>query len=130
MTAIQAAAFWVGVNALFLIFLSVRVGAARAKHKVNLGDGGNDAVNRAIRTHGNYTEYAPMALIGLLALGLLNAAPLFVHIAGALFLFARLSHYLGLGAGVWAQGRLVGTLLTMVTLLMIAGGLIYYAVSG
>lgn len=129
MTAIQAAAFWVGLNALFLIFLSVRVGAARTKHKVNLGDGGNEAVTKAIRTHGNYTEYAPVALIGLIALGLLNAAVLFVHVVGAVFFFARLSHYLGLGAGVWPQGRLVGTLLTMVSLLVIGGGLIYYAVA-
>ena len=127
MTPIEAAAFWVGLNALLLIFLSIRVGAARIRNKVNLGDGGNDQVMRAIRTQGNYIEYAPAALLGLVLLALLDAPLTGVHILGGMFLFARIAHLLGLGLGVWPIGRTIGTGLTMLTLLVTGGWLIYLA---
>lgn len=116
MTSLEAAALWVGLNALLLIFLSARVGANRIKHKVNLGDGGNDAMARAIRTQGNYIEYAPAAIGGLVLLALLDAPVKAIHILGGIFFFARVSHLLGLGMGVWPMGRTVGTALTMLTL--------------
>ena len=128
MTPMKAAALWIGLNAILLIFLSVRVGQARTRLKINLGDGGNPEMVKAIRTHGNYVEYAPAALIGLAALAGLGAHFGVIHALGATFLFARLSHLLGLGMGVWPMGRFVGTLLTMLTLLATAGILIFYAV--
>jgi hypothetical protein len=127
MTPMQAAALWIGLNAILLTFLSVRVGQARTRLKINLGDGGNPEMVKAIRTHGNYVEYAPAALIGLVAAASLGAHVGIVHALGAAFLFARLSHLLGLGMGVWPMGRFVGTLVTMLTLLATAGVLIFYA---
>jgi uncharacterized membrane protein YecN with MAPEG domain len=117
MTALQAAGLWIGLNAFFLIFISARVGAARHKTSVNLGDGGNEIMVKAIRTQGNYVEYAPAALLGLFALASLGLGSTWIHALGALFLFARISHLLGLGMNVWPQGRMVGTALTMTTLL-------------
>lgn len=128
MTSLEAAALWVGLNALLLIFLSARVGANRMKHKVNLGDGGNDAMVRAIRTQGNYIEYAPAAIGGLVLLALLNAPVIAIHVLGGVFFFARVSHLLGLGMGVWPTGRAVGTVLTMLTLLVTGLWLIWLAV--
>ena len=128
MTSLEAAALWVGLNALLLIFLSARVGANRMKHKVNLGDGGNDAMVRAIRTQGNYIEYAPAAIGGLGLLALLNAPVIGIHVLGGVFFFARVSHLLGLGMGVWPTGRAVGTVLTMLTLLVTGLWLIWLAV--
>ena len=128
MTSLEAAALWVGLNALLLIFLSARVGANRMKHKVNLGDGGNDAIVRAIRTQGNYIEYAPAAIGGLVLLALLNAPAIGIHVLGGVFFFARVSHLLGLGMGVWPTGRAVGTVLTMLTLLVTGLWLIWLAV--
>jgi len=130
MTSLQAAALWVGLNALLLIFLSARVGANRMKHKVNLGDGGNDAMTKAIRTQGNYIEYAPAAIGGLVLLALLNTPAMWIHILGAVFFVARVSHLLGLGMGVWPQGRMVGTALTMLTLLITGLWLIARAFAG
>ena len=129
MTAFQAAALWIGLQGLLLIFLSVHVGQVRTKLKINLGDGGNPEMTKAIRAHGNYTEYAPAALVGLLALASVGANAPIIHGLGAFFLFARVAHMLGLGLGVWPQGRFVGTLCTMLTLLMTAGLLIYFAVT-
>jgi uncharacterized membrane protein YecN with MAPEG domain len=65
--------------------------------------------------------------VGLLALAALNASVLVVNALGAMFLFARVSHLLGLGMGVWDKGRFVGTLFTMLTLLATALCLLYHA---
>lgn len=128
MTSLEAAALWVGINAMLLIYLSARVGANRMRLKVNLGDGDNPEMVKAIRTQANYTEYAPAALGGLVLLALLNAPIILIHILGAVFLTGRVSHLLGLGLGVWPQGRFVGTLFTMLTLLATGLTLIYLAV--
>lgn len=127
MESLEAAALWVGLNALLLIFLSARVGSNRMKHKVNLGDGGNDAVFKAIRTQGNYVEYAPAAIGGLVLLALLNVSATAIHVLGGVFFFARISHLLGLGMGVWPMGRMIGTVLTMLTLLVTGIWLIWAA---
>ncbi len=127
MTPFQAAALWIGLNALFLAYLSVRVGRARTQLKINLGDGGHPDMVKAIRAHGNYVEYAPAALVGLLALAALGSNVVIIHALGAAFLFARVAHLMGLGLGVWPQGRFVGTLFTMLTLLATAAVLIFSA---
>ncbi|MEX0644909.1 MAG: MAPEG family protein [Parvularculaceae bacterium] len=128
MTSLEAAGLWIGLNALLLIYISYRVGQARNKYGVNLGDGGNPDVLKAIRVHGNYTEYAPAALLGLFALASLGAHVLTVHFLGAVFFLARIAHLLGLGMGVWEQGRFVGTLFTMLTLLATGGLLLFHAI--
>ena len=100
MTSLKAAALWVGLNALLLIFLSARVGFNRLSRKINLGDGGDPEMTRAIRTQGNYIEYAPAALCGLVVLALLGVSVPAIHILGGVFFFARIAHLLGLGLGV------------------------------
>lgn len=128
MTALQAAGLWTALNLIFLIFVSARVGTTRTRLKINLGDGdGNPEMIRAIRAQGNYVEYAPAAIGGLVLLALLEAPPPLVHGLGAFFFFVRIAHYLGLGANVWKQGRFVGTLGTMLTLLATAVLLLYFA---
>lgn len=128
MTALQAAGLWTALNLIFLIFLSARVGATRMHLKINLGDGGGDPdMTRAIRAHGNYVEYAPAAIAGLVLLALLEAPITVVHGLGAFFLFVRISHFLGLGAEIWKQGRFVGAVGTMLTLLATALLLLFFA---
>ena len=129
MTPFEAAGLWIGLNVLYLIYVSLRVGAVRTRLKINLGDGGNDEMIRAIRTQGNYVEYAPMALVGLLALAALGLPTALIHGLGAAFLGARIAYLLGLGLGVWPAGRFVGTLGTMLTLLTTAGALLWAAIA-
>ncbi|MFZ5615912.1 MAG: MAPEG family protein [Pseudomonadota bacterium] len=129
MTSLQAAALWIGLNAIFLIYISWRVGKVRIRNKINLGDGGNEEMSRAIRTQGNYIEYAPLALLGLLALAELGLGAVYIHVLGAVFFLARISHLLGLGVGVWPSGRFIGTLFTMLTLLATALALFWKAFS-
>lgn len=129
MTPIQAAGLWIGLNAIFLIYISFRVGQVRTRTKTNLGDGGNDEMVKAIRTQGNYIEYAPAALLGLFVLANLGLSTTWIHALGGVFLFARISHLLGLGMGAWPQGRMVGTMFTMLTLLATGVLLIWKAFS-
>jgi hypothetical protein len=129
MTSLQAAAFWIGVNALFLIFISFHVGRGRIKHKINLGDAGNDDMQRRIRAQGNYIEYAPAALLGLFALAEIGLGAKYVHALGGVFFIVRVAHFLGLGTGLWPRGRFVGTLGTMLTLLATALLLFWKALS-
>ena len=60
-----------GVMALLLVPLSVQVSLRRAKMKTVFGDAGDETLRRRIRAHGNFIEYAPLALIalGLMAYG-------------------------------------------------------------
>ena len=121
MTSIEAAGLWIGLNLIFLIYVSARVGMTRTRLKINLGDGGNDEMVRAIRAQGNYVEYAPLALIGLFALAAQGQGAGVIHALGAAFLAARIAHLLGLGLAVWPAGRFVGTLGTLLSLLATAG---------
>ena len=127
MTPFEAAGLWIGLNSLYLIYVSARVGMTRTRLKINLGDGGNDEMIRAIRTQGNYVEYAPMALAGLLALAAVGQGTALIHGLGAAFLGARIAYLLGLGLNVWPAGRFVGTLGTMLSLLATAGALLWAA---
>lgn len=129
MTTLQTAALWIGINLLFLTFVSMRVGLNRVKHKVNLGDGGNDDVFKAIRVQGNYVEYAPLVMIGLLTLAFLQVSSLAIHLVGGFFFLARVFHFLGLGTDIFAKGRLFGTLGTILTCVGVGLYLIYKAIS-
>lgn len=130
MTALQSAMLYIGLLILLMTFLKLNVGRVRAKTKTNLGDGDNDEMYRAIRVQGNAVEDVPMVMFGLLALAMLGASTLFVHIVGGGFLFGRLAHAHGLsskgGSGI---GRLVGTIITMLALLAVSIGVIYLAVT-
>ncbi|GAB4521725.1 MAG: hypothetical protein Kow00133_08900 [Amphiplicatus sp.] len=129
MTGAEAAGFWIGLNILLLVYLSLRVARARLRFKVDLGDGGNQEMMKVVRTHANYTEYAPAALLGLVGLAWLGEGAAVIHGLGATFFLARVCHLLGLGMGVWARGRVVGAVLTLLVLLATGAMLIYRVIA-
>jgi hypothetical protein len=89
-------ALYAGLLAPLLIFLGVRVIGARRAARVPIGDGGDKALLRAMRVHGNFAEYVPMALI-LMALAESLATPaLILHGLGLALVAGRLSHAYGL----------------------------------
>ena len=129
MTLFQIAAFYIALNIAMAPFMMVRVGKIRIRNKINLGDGGNDLLLSRIRAHGNFTENAPLALIGLIALAMLQAHPIAIHVFGAAFFIGRVLHALGM-AGVISQGRLVGTVLTLLSYLGTAGFILFLVFTG
>ena len=80
------------ILAFLQVFLGFLVGFKRLKHKVGIGDGGNEVLARQIRVHGNLIENAPIFLILLLLLELANTNKLIVVIIGSVFVLGRIAH--------------------------------------
>ena len=114
-----------GILALLLLFLAGYVIAGRVKFKIDLGDGGNEAMRQRIRAQANFVEYVPVALILMMLVETGSIGPRWLIIAlGATLVIARLWHAQGILSkpGVSA-GRFMGTNLT--GLVLLAGSLDY-----
>jgi uncharacterized protein len=82
---------------ILFMFLSIRVIRYRRSKLVAFGDQGDKELLRLIRAQGNCAEYAPIGLLLLLMAEVSGAAPLGLHIAGALLVIGRVTHGIGLG---------------------------------
>ncbi|WP_353204294.1 MAPEG family protein [Sphingomonas sp.] len=108
-----------GAAAILNLWLALRTGAVRTKAKVSIGDGGNEMLIRRMRAHANFVEYAPFIIILIGLLEFSTGTSLWLWVASALFLVARIAHPLGMDG--LPAGRMVGTLLTLVLLLGLGG---------
>jgi len=124
MSAYQVAAIYVSVNMLILVWLAFRVVVIRFKAKVAYGDGGSEPLSRAIRTHGNATEYIPIALIGLCVLATLSPVIWFIHAGGISLTLGRILHAFGFSGNI-LRVRQMGMMLTWGAILFIAGALLW-----
>ncbi|MGB5484833.1 MAPEG family protein [Parasphingorhabdus sp.] len=116
----------VGAAALINIWLMIRVGQVRTSEKVSIGDGGNENVIRRMRAHSNYIESAPFVVLLVAAIELASiTSPTWLWIVSGLFLLGRVAHGVGMDDGKLGKGRMIGTIVTMLTLL----GLGIYAIS-
>jgi len=68
--------------ALLVVRLSLSVIKLRRKNRIIVGDGGNEELQLAIRTHANALEYIPITLLLLLTLELNGAPKILIHILG------------------------------------------------
>ncbi len=116
-----------GLAAVMNVWLSIRVGQVRTREKVSIGDGGNDAVIRRMRAHANYVENAPFAVLLIAAIELAKGAgnPGWLWWVMIIYFVGRVAHGLGMDGGSFEKGRMLGTILNMLTLL----GLGLYALS-
>lgn len=85
-----------GALGILHVVLVLLVSAGRVKFNTGLGDGGNEALSRRIRMHGNLTENAPLFLILLGIVELSRVSPYLVTILGPLIVVFRLCHAYGL----------------------------------
>ena len=129
MTSLEAAVLYAGLFVILFIILKGRVGQVRSAEKVMFGDGGNERLQRAQRVQGNAVEDVPVTLIGILGLGMLAAPVLLIHGLGAGFLLGRVLHAVGLGGSSGGSpGRMWGTLITLIVMLVTGGACIWFAV--
>lgn len=117
---------------ILLIMLSLRVIRYRHARKVSLGDGGDESLRQAIRAQGNFTEYAPLALLLLFLLELSRQAPHWaLHLLGAALFLGRVAHAWGiLASRPHAKphpGRPVGMVLTFAVITVTAVWLLFVA---
>lgn len=129
MDHIQIFVLYLALNLALAPVLMFRVGQVRIGKDIHSGDGGNKLLHSRIRAHGNFIENAPLALLGLLGLAMLQAAPIMLHIFGASFFIGRILHAMGM-AKAFGQGRLIGTLLTILTYIGTAASLLFLIFTG
>ncbi len=106
--------------ALVNIWLMVRCGQARSKGKVSIGDGGDEFLIRRMRAHSNFTESTPIVLVLIGALEATGGTSTWLWAVGIAFIIGRLAHGLGMDGGAFEKGRMVGTLITFLTLIGLA----------
>jgi uncharacterized protein len=106
--------------ALINIWLSIRIGRLRTAHKISVGDGGNEALNRRMRAHLNFAENAPIVLVLIAALELSGKGGAWLLPVAAAFLIGRILHGLGMDGGAFGVGRMIGTIVTLLTQLGLA----------
>lgn len=109
--------------ALLNLWLSIRVGRVRTKEKVFIGDGGSEMVTRRMRAHSNFVENTAFVLILLALVELGLGSSMWLWAVGALYLVARILHAIGMDGMMW--GRMVGTIITMLTQLGLALGALW-----
>lgn len=130
MSSAPITAFYAGLLALWFILLSVRVVTTRRSARVGLGTGDNRELARRVRVHGNFAEYVPLALLLLLLLEVNTALVWLPHAAGAALFLGRVAHFIGLGRSIGhSWGRVIGTSLTWLALLVLAGANLGYGVA-
>lgn len=117
--------------AVWLVVLSLRVINQRRRARVSLGDGGDSALQRAIRAHANFTEYVPVALILLLILELSRFSIYLLHLIGIVLVIARVLHGYALAfTREFRFGRVWGAALTFIVILVQAVLCLYQAYRG
>lgn len=117
-------ALYASLLAIWLVFLSFRVIALRGSPVfafMNINTDDEEMLQRAIRAHGNLTEYAPIMLILIYLLEQSSAEASMLHALGLVFLVGRLMH--GICFGFMRSSmplRIGGTVLTLTPLLVAA----------
>jgi len=108
---------------LLMVALASRVSWLRFSLKITFGDGGNPALMRAIRTHGNTAEHVPIFLLLSLAWELSRGGGAFLTGVAVLFAVSRLLF----AAGVLGRGlhllRMIGAGATYIAQVLLAAGL-------
>lgn len=111
--------FFAGLFALYFVRLAFDVIRLRKSHRVSLGAGGVSDLEKAIRAHGNFAEYVPLALILIGLLELQGARPVLLLVCGGLLALGRLLHAQAIKGARFKQ-RVWGMMLTFIPLVVLA----------
>ena len=121
---------YAGLLTIWFVILSARVVNLR-RRGIAFGDKGDVSVVRVVRAQANFAEYVPLAL---LMMGFLEASRYSIyvlHLLGVTLLVARLLHGFALSFGYPSRfGRVAGTALTFVVLLIEAALCVYQGFRG
>jgi len=120
---------YTGLNAFIILLLAYNVGHHRDRaDALQPGATGDAELIRAIRAHGNTTEYVPTALIMLFVLALFPAPPVLLHALGAALTLGRVLLAIGMNREQHPNAiRFSGNLLTGLVYLGGAYACLYYA---
>ena len=109
------------LHILLLLCLLAPISRHRHRLRIGIGDGGDAALQRKIRVHANFIEYAPLALLMLGLLELSGLATAWLWLFGWALLLGRVMHAIGFSRkSGYSFGRFYGTALTWLVLLAMA----------
>ena len=79
---------------LLFIFIALSINAAFTRRKSGLavGEADNETLLRAVRAHGNFTEFTPMFLISLFLIDHVSKNCEYILVIGSGFVLGRISH--------------------------------------
>lgn len=116
------------VFAAMIVVLGFQVSLRRVKlGGISFGDGGDSVLQRRVRAHGNFIEYAPLALLCTALLEIQSAPLLLVWAIAACFVGTRLLHALGMLYSEGAAARAVAMMVQHLTFLVAGAYLAYQA---
>ncbi|MDE1173012.1 MAG: MAPEG family protein [Parvibaculaceae bacterium] len=129
--SLEIVGVYVGLNLLINLYLAFRVSQNRVRTNLMTGTGDDDGLYNANRAHVTNVEYTPIGLIGLIALHLLAAPVLILHVVGLALTLGRLLHAWALSrnAAQSTPPRLTGILLTWASQLVAALACLWYALT-
>lgn len=125
---VSIVAVYAALNGLLLLALSYNVGRHRARtDSLVPGAMGDEILVRAIRAHGNASEYIPLAIVMLLILALLSAPLLLLHGLGSMFTVGRVAQAVGMFRSKHPNAiRFTGNLFTGLVYLIGSMACFYY----
>ena len=91
-------AFYAALLALIYVGLSGWVIAGRVGKSTLFGDGGDDSMLRRVRSHANFIEYVPIALVVLARYEADGGSETLVRVLLVLLVVARIMHPIGMFA--------------------------------
>lgn len=106
--------------AILNVWLMLRVGAVRNAEKIYLGDEDNVNLIRRMRAHANFTETAPFVLVLIAAIEIAGKGGEWLPYVAGVYIIGRIGHAFGMEGGSMQMGRLIGIIITLLTLLGLA----------
>jgi uncharacterized membrane protein YecN with MAPEG domain len=106
--------------AILNIWLGIRIGALRTALQISVGDGGSENLQRRMRAQLNYVENTAFVLILIAAIELSGEGSWWLAYVAAVYFLARVAHGFGMDGGKAQVGRMVGTIVTLLTQLGLA----------
>ncbi len=106
--------------AILTLWLSIRIGQLRQSGKVLHGDDGGGPLTRRMRAQLNFVENTPFVLILIAAIELSGRGGTWLAVVAGVYMLARVAHGLGMDSEGPHKLRMIGTLVTMLTLLGLA----------
>jgi uncharacterized protein len=117
----HVAALYAGLLTAVYLALTFRVIRFRRGRRIDMGDGGERLLQRYLRGHGNFAEYAPLGLLLLLLLELGGWPTWLLHPLGLTLLAGRLAHAWSFSVEKLREpSRVVGMVLTIAMLAVAA----------
>jgi len=117
---------YAAIFGLAIIVLGVSVSMMRVPKKIEHGDGGDERLRRVIRTHGNFAEFVPLALLVMLILEIEGGSATLLHGLGIVLIVARILHVVGMiGEQDIRPARAGGALLTHLVIGVAALNVLY-----